>query len=153
MLTVVLFAAAIAAGAHPAAMAIAGLAIVEPRLVVVGIAAWGLYNLLRRKRTADADSEAAFLRALAAELRTGTSLRLALADAALRVPIGLEHAGRLARAGRPMERIAPLVERALVHNGVTTAAALELSAWSGASAASIFEGLAERATEAGELRR
>lgn len=153
MLNVALLAAAIVTGAHPALIGIAALAIVEPRLVIVGAAGWGAYSYLQRRRSAGADTEAAFLRAMAGELRAGTSLRLALAESAVRFPLGLEPAARLARAGMPMDGIAPLLRGQLEHNGVTAAAALELSAWSGARTAAVFEGLADRATEAAELRR
>jgi Flp pilus assembly protein TadB len=153
MLTVVVLAAAIVLGAHPAAIGLAALAVVEPRLVLFGAAIWGVYHLTQRRRGSGADTEAAFLRALAAELRGGTTLRVALADAADRVPLGLERAGRLARAGAPMDRIAPLLSERLAHNGVAAAAAFEMSAWSGARTAAVFEGLAERANEAAELER
>lgn len=153
MLSAALLAAAIATGAHPAVIGIAALAIVEPRLVILGAAAWAVFSFGQRRRTSDADTEAAFLRALAAELRGGTSLRLALSEAAVRFPLGLEPAARLAAAGMPMEGIAPQLRERLVHNGVTAAAALELSSWSGARTATVFEGLADRATEAAEMRR
>lgn len=153
MLTAALLAAAIAAGAHPVVVGVAALAVVEPRLVLVGGVAWSGYGYLRRRRDTGPDTEAAFLRALAAELRAGTSLRLALAESATRFPLGLEPAARLARAGMPMDGIAPLVRERLVHNGISAAAALELSAWSGARTAAVFEGLADRATEAVELRK
>ncbi len=153
MLTILLLAAAVASGVHPAAIGVAFLAAVEPRLVVVAAAGWALHSLRRRRRTAPGDTEAAFLRALAAELRTGTSLRLALAEAADRTSLDLGRAARLARSGMPIDRIAPLVEQRLPVNGVATAAALELSAWSGARTASVFDGLAERAAEAAELHR
>ncbi len=76
MLTVALVATAIAAGAHPVVIALAALAVVEPRLVLAGAAGWALFNLVRRRRTSSADVEATFLRALAAEIRAGSSLRL-----------------------------------------------------------------------------
>ena len=153
MLTVALAAAAIAAGPHPAVIALAALAVVEPRLVLVGAAGWALFSVLRRRRIPSADIEATFLRALAAELRGGSSLRLALADAATRVPLDLDPAVRLARAGMAMDRVADALSKRLAHNAVAAGAAFELSAWSGARTAAVFEGLAERATEAAELQR
>ena len=153
MLTAALLAAAIASGAHPTVVGLAAVALLEPRLVVLGAAVVGVYSVWSRRSSSDADAEAAFLTALASELRGGASLRHALFEAAVRVPVGLEAAGRLARAGMPMDRIAPLLRRGLAHNGVTGAAALELSAWSGARTATLFEGLAERAREAAELSR
>jgi tight adherence protein B len=153
MLTALLLATAIAAGVHPAAVGVAALAVVEPRLVMVIAAGWGLRSYRTRRRGHSSDTEAAFLRALAAELRAGASLRLGLAEASLGAPLGLERASRLARSGMPMDRIAPLLQQRLAFNGVTTAAALELSSSSGARAAAVFDGLADRATEAADLYR
>lgn len=153
MLTAILLAAAIAAGAHPAVIGLAVMVLLEPRLVIAFAAIWVLYTIWGRRSTSVADTEAAFLTALAGELRGGASLRLALAEAVLRVPVGLEPAARLASAGMPMPRIAPLLRDGLEHNGVTAAAALELSASSGARTAAVFESLAERATGTAELER
>ncbi len=153
MLTVALVAAAIAAGAHPVVIAVAAVAVVEPRLVLAGAAGWALFNLVRRRRTPNADVEATFLRALAAEIRAGSSLRLALADAAARVQLDLDPAARLARAGMSMDRVVNELSKHLAHNAVAVGAAFELSDWSGARTAAMFEGLADRATEAAELER
>ena len=153
MLTVALVATAIAAGAHPVVIALVALTVVEPRLVLAGAAAWALFNVVRRRRTSSADIEATFLRALTAELRGGSSLRLALADAATRVPLDLEPAARLAKAGMPMDLVANELSNRLAHNAVAVGAAFELSAWSGARTAAVFEGLADRATEVAELER
>ena len=153
MLTVALVATAIAAGAHPAVVALAALAVVEPRLVLAGAAGWALFNLVRRRRTSSADVEATFLRALAAEIGAGSSLRLALADAATRVQLDLDPAVRLARAGMSMDRVANALSKQLAHNAVAVGAAFELSDWSGARTAAMFEGLTDRATEAAELER
>ena len=153
MLTVALVATAIAAGAHPVVIALAALAVVEPRLVLAGAAGWALFNLVRRRRTSSADVEATFLRALAAEIGAGSSLRLALADAATRVQLDLDPAVRLARAGMSMDRVANALSKQLAHNAVAVGAAFELSDWSGARTAAVFEGLADRATEAAQLER
>ncbi|GMQ86615.1 MAG: hypothetical protein BMS9Abin07_2201 [Acidimicrobiia bacterium] len=153
MLTATLVAAAIAAGAHPAVIALAVVAVVEPRLVLAGAVAWGLFSVVRRRRASGADIEATFLRALAAELRGGSSLRLALGDAATRVPLDLDGAARLATAGMPMDRVASALSERLQHNALAAGAAFELSDWSGARTAAVFEGLADRATEAAELER
>ena len=110
-------------------------------------------RLTKRNQAPGADAEAAFFRAVAAELRAGSSLRIALADVAEASPIRIDAAARLARAGAPMDRVGDAVARRLPHNGVAAAAAIELSAWSGAGVAGVFDGLAERAAEAAELRR
>ncbi len=153
MLTGLLLAGAVAAGAHPIVVGIAAVAVVEPRLLIAGLIGWAIYHAVRRNRGTGAESEAAFLRALTAELKGGASLRVGLADAAADTPLELGHAARMARAGLPMDRIGSVLQRELPHNGVATAAAVELSAWSGARVANVFEGLAERASDAAELRR
>lgn len=153
MLTILLLAAAIGAGAHPAVVAIAALSVVEPRLVVVGLACWGVFSVVRRRRRDDAEAEAAFLRTVGSELRGGATLRVALADATSGSTLGLSTAGRLARAGMPMEKVAGELRQLLPINGAATAAAVELSGWSGARVASVFEALAEQAADTAELRR
>lgn len=153
MLTAVILAAAIATGAHPIVVAIAAVSVIEPRLVVVGLVAWAAHALLQRHRIDDPETEAAFLRAVGAELRGGASLRLALADVADSSPLDLATAGRLARIGMPMDRVAAELRQRLPFNGPAAAAAVELSSWSGARVAPVFEGLAEHAADAAELRR
>jgi Flp pilus assembly protein TadB len=86
-------------------------------------------------------------------MRAGSSLRLALADAATRVQLDLDPAARLAIAGMSMDRVANALSKQLAHNAVAVGAAFELSDWSGARTAAVFEGLADRATEAAQLER
>lgn len=91
---------------------------------------------------------------MAAELRSGASLRSALEEAAHRVPqIELGRPVRLAAAGMPMTEVAETVEAQLPANGRLAAAAFRLSDWSGARVADTFEGLAERAAATAELAR
>jgi tight adherence protein B len=153
VLTALLLAAAFASGAHPAVVVLAAVSVFEPRLVIVGLVGWAAYNLVRRRRRDDAEAEAAFLRAVGSELRGGATLRLALAGATAGSALGLTTAGRLARAGMPMDRVGDELRRLLPVNGSATAAAVELSGWSGARVASVFEALAERAADTAELRR
>lgn len=106
-----------------------------------------------RQRRADAE-EARFLAAVAAELRAGAVLRRALTEAARRAPsLDLAHACRLANAGAPMPRIARELRRALGVNGRRVAAAVELSAITGARAADAFLTLAQRAAHVTVLVR
>ena len=53
MLTAVLLAAGLALGVHPAVVALAALASIEPRLVLVGAAVWGV----RRSRSPPPESD------------------------------------------------------------------------------------------------
>ncbi|MEA3509956.1 MAG: hypothetical protein U9R51_00835 [Actinomycetota bacterium] len=155
MLTAVLLAGGLVAGIPPALIAIAALAAVEPRLVLVGAAIWAIVSAFRQRRTRVVpDDEATLFRAMAAELRSGASLRNALAEAAHRVPqIDLGRPVRLAAAGMSMSEVAGSVERRLAENGRLAAAAFRLSDWSGARVADTFEGLAERAAATAELAR
>lgn len=148
-----ILAVAIAAGAHPAVVALAAASVIEPRLVIAVIIGWAAFSMIRRPQRRDAEGEAAFLRAVDAELRAGATLRVALADAAHASTLGLATAGRLARAGMPMVHVGDELRRCLPVNGAAAAAAVELSGWSGASVASVFETLAERAADTAELRR
>lgn len=155
MLTAVLLAGALALGVPPVMIAIAAVAAIEPRLVLVGAAAWGVVATLRRRATSvTPDDEATLFRAMAAELRSGASLRSALAEAAHRVPqIELDRPVRFAAAGMQMTEIAEAIELQLPENGRLAAAAFRLSDWSGARVADTFDGLAERAAATAELAR
>lgn len=155
MLTAVLLAGALALGVPSLMIAIAAVAAIEPRLVLVGAAVWGVVATLRRRATSiTPDDEATLFRAMAAELRSGASLRSALAEAAHRVPqIQLDRPVRFAAAGMQMAEIAEAIELQLPENGRLTAAAFRLSDWSGARVADTFDGLAERAAATAELTR
>lgn len=155
MLTAVLLAGALAVGVPPVMIAIAAVAAIEPRLVLVGASVWGVVATLRRRATSvTPDDEATLFRAMAAELRSGASLRSALAEAAHRVPqIELDRPVRFAAAGMQMTEIAESIELQLPENGRLAAAAFRLSDWSGARVADTFDGLAERAAATAELAR
>lgn len=155
MLTVVLLAAGLAFGVHPAVVALAALASVEPRLVLVGAAVWGVVAAVRRRRDPiTPDDEATYFRALSAEMRAGASLRGALGEASHRVPtLSLGPAIRYADAGSPMSEVAESVTNRFPENGKLAAAAFRLSDWTGARVADTFEGLADRAAAAAELAR
>lgn len=155
MLTVVLLACGLVVGVHPAALAIAAAAVIEPRIVLVGALVWGVVAAVRRRRVRiTPDAEATYFRALAAELRAGASLRSALGDAAHRVPgLSLGRAVRFAQAGGPMSEIADTIEDRFPENGRLAAAAFRISDWSGARVADTFDGLAERAAGVAELAR
>ncbi len=155
MLTAVLLAGGLALGISPVIIAIAAAAAIEPRLVLAGAAIWGVIAALRRREArVTPDDEATLFRAMAAELRSGASLRTALAEAADRVPqIRLARPVRFAAAGMQMTEIAEAVEAQLPENGRLAAAAFRLSDWSGARVADTFDGLAERAAATAELAR
>lgn len=155
MLIIVLAAVAMVAGVHPLLVAVAVVATVQPGLFLAAAAGWAIYAWSQRRRAlASPDDEATFLRALAAELRSGASLRPALAEAAEAAP-PLDLAGpvRLAVAGIPMDLVAGELERSLPVNGRLAGAAFRLSSWSGARVAAVFDTLASRAADIAELSR
>ena len=155
MLIVVLASLALVAGVRPLGIAAAGLAVVSPVWFLLAVAAWAGYSWTVRSRAANrSDDEAALLRALSAELRSGASLRPALAEASQSVPaLDLAASVRLATAGMPMGSVGAELEGALPENGRLVAAAFRLSSWSGARVAAVFENLASRAAAAADLRR
>jgi len=108
----------------------------------------------RRSERPGPGDEVALLNGLAAELRAGTSLRMALVAGAERAPeLDLGRAVRAAAAGQPMSDVAAELTGALPSSGRFVAAAFRLTATSGGRAASVFEELALRAAETGELSR
>lgn len=155
MLTAVILAAGILLGVHPALIVVGAVAAVEPRIVLVGAAVWAVVVGVRRRQTRTTpDDEATFFRALAAELRSGDSLRGAIGAAANRVPeMPLDRTVRLAAAGLPMAEVASDVEERFPENGALAAAAFRLSDWSGARVADAFDGLADRAAGVADMAR
>ncbi len=102
----------------------------------------------RRRAVPPADDEAVFLAAVRAELRAGASVRHAVVAAAARVPdLPLGPAVRLAQAGLPLGEVGRAVAGALPVNGPHAAAALDMTAATGARAGALFGRLAERAAE------
>ena len=155
MLIAILLAGGLALGVHPAVLALAALAAIEPRLILVGAAIWAVVHALRRRRhRVTPDDEATYFRAVAAELRAGASLRGAVGEAVDRVPaLSLDRAIRYAAAGAPMTEIADIVEVQFPENGRLIGAAFRLSDWSGAQVADTFAGLADRASASADLAR
>jgi len=95
---------------------------------------------MRRRRAGSAVPDlAAEYEAVAAELRRGASLRVAIAG----VYPGSKLAG-LAMSGQPMSWVAAELERRADHGDQLIGAGLQLAATSGASAAPMFVALADR---------
>ena len=110
-------------------------------------------DLSRRRLVRSPIDEARLLGVIAAELRTGATVRSAVAGAALteRDP-RVRTAGWLARAGAPLEEVAAQLCK-LPINGRRLEAALAVVAQTGGRSATIFAGLADRAVREAALRR
>lgn len=155
MLTAVLAGLGLVSGVPLAVVGIVVLALWEPWLVVIGATGWALFVRFRaRADRPSADDEAAFLRAFAAEMSSGASLRSALATAADQFPgLRLELAGRMARSGVGADRIAGVLSSTLPVNGRLAGAAWLLAARSGGPAAAVAQMIAVLSAEHGELAR
>ncbi len=143
MLIASALAAAVMAGVPWPIVALLGLAHVAPWPAIAMFAVAVGLAIRSRPRVAGVADEASWLAAIAAELRSGASLRTALhtvASAAPSVPTaGL---ARLAEAGAPVERMAAEAVVALPSRGRAVAAALSIAGTAGGRVAVVFERLA-----------
>jgi Flp pilus assembly protein TadB len=154
VLIIVLGAMAIVARAPFGLLGVVGLAIKWPVVFLVVAAAWSIAARRVLSRRTGPEEEASFLRALAAELASGTSLRKALPEAASRAPeLDLKSAVRRAAVGLPAEKIGEALGSALRVNGRTTAAAFRLADVTGGRINPMMLTLAGRADEVGRLAR
>jgi len=152
MLVAIVLSVAVAAGAHPTLLLVLGLALVKPGWFLVAVVAWTLYSR-RTKAKGGPRTEVEFLEGMAAELRSGASLRSAISDAAERTDLDLNQVVRMADAGRPMEDVADRLAEQLPVNGAVAGPALRLASSAGSSVAGVFDALALRAAEASEEER
>jgi Flp pilus assembly protein TadB len=153
MLTALMLAVGVVAGAPPLLLLIMATVVFRPWWFLVGVAAWAGYQHLRRLRSRP-DDEAQFLLGLASELRAGASLRSALSEASARVPeLDLKGPVRRAVAGRPMAEVAGSLTAALPVNGRLASAAVTIASATGAGGAGMFTDLALRATRHADLGR
>ncbi len=155
MLSAVMIALALAAGAPLPALGVAVLAMWQPLWLLAAAVVWAGVARKRSRRVRPGPSdEAGFLQGLAAELDAGASLRAAVTAAAARAPaLDLSRACRLADAGLPAEEVGEALQEALPGNGRLAAAAFRLASGTGGRVAALFHTLAARAAEAGRLSR
>lgn len=156
MLTAVVLALAVLAGAHPGAVVIVGVAVLQPALFLTGAAGWAAYHARQRARHRRSMPavEADYLRAVSAEIEAGSSLRRALSGAARQAPdLRFGALVRMAAAGQPMTEVAATLQHVLPLNGRMAAAACRLVSETGARAAGVFAGLAVRAAVTGDVER
>ena len=152
MLTGVML-AAVSLGLVPA---IEGIAVVviytQPIVALPALALAAIRSRRASDRTSQPELVAAFLRSVAAELRAGRSLRVALIDSARLDPrLGLSRIVRVAAAGRPMEQVADEMSTCPGMAGIATA--LRVAAMTGGSAVPVFESLAVDAADEAALVR
>ena len=112
--------------------------------------------IVKSRRTAERASQpemtAALLRSVAAELRAGRSLRVALVDSARLHPrLDLGRVVRVAAAGRSMEQVAD--EIAACRGMAAIATAVRVAAMTGGSAVPVFMSLAADADDEAALAR
>jgi len=124
-------------------------------LIIAALLVFGadLVPLIATRRRAAPVDEVRFFATIAADLRAGSSIRSALADAAAgQDDPALVVVGRKAVTGEPLDEVgASLAE--LPINGPRAAAAVRVVALAGGRAADVFSRLADRAAEEAHLRR
>jgi Flp pilus assembly protein TadB len=156
VLIALLLAAGLVVGVPWLVVAAGAVAVIQPVMGMVGVGAGVAIALHRRfrDRRSRPGGETTFFNAMAAELRAGASLRVALGAAAARAPdLGLATVGRRAAAGQPAPAVAAELAHALPRNGRLAGAAFSLAAETGARAADVFETLAQRSANVDELDR
>ena len=124
----------------------------HPLVAAPALAIAALRSRSRTDRVSRSELVAAFLRSVAAELRAGRSLRVALVDSAhLDSRLGLDRVVRVAAAGRPMEQVAD--EMAACREMSAIATAVRVAAMTGGSAVPVFVSLAADSADEGALAR
>jgi tight adherence protein B len=152
MLTALVFGLGLAAGVPPLRLVLLWAAWSQPVPLGMAVALITTLSWWRRRSQLVEPEEAIFLRTLAAELRAGQSLRLALLETARRSALDLREVVRTAATGRPLAEVgAALASR--LEGGETISLALRVAAGTGGRASDIFDRLAVLATEEVGLRR
>lgn len=149
MVTGAVLALAVVVGTPLPIVALLGLGVVLPELGVLLLALATMPALLRRRREQPgAETEAAYHAAVAAELRSGASLRAALAHAAARTP-ALVPGGvaRRLRSGQPLGRLVAELAAPFTSTGRLLGPAVMVAAEAGGRAAAVFDRLAWRAAD------
>ena len=146
-------AAGLVIGVPLPALAALGIAVWQPVWALGGVLVWMALNVRRQGQKAE-ESEAAYLSAIAGDLRAGSSLRFALSAAARQGDgLHLGRAARLAEAGQPLGGVADELEVALPRLGGLAASAVRTAGITGGKVADVFDGLALLATDELDLIR
>lgn len=150
MLIAIGVAAGLAGGVPVVVLAALAIGIGAPK-IAAPLALAGIVHGLRSQRGTASD-ETVFLQAVAAELRSGAGLRVALAEAAGRVPgMRLDAVARAAWAGHPISEVAGALGARLPRFGHLASAAIRVGAHTGGRLADTFDGLALIAADDVEL--
>jgi len=149
VVTALLLAAAVGAGTPLALVAIVAVAVIRPWVFLGLCTLWAVVSRLRRSRKTTTD-EAAVLRAVAAELRAGATVRAALAGAA-HVHPELISVGRLAAAGVAFAELGSPLCEALPETGRRLAAALTFGSSAGGSVVAAVDRLVHAVVETAQL--
>ncbi len=138
----------------PVLGAITGVVLAPPLLVAPVLGLTAAHAIRAASDNPHDDAEGAFLRAIAAELQGGATLRVALAAATERAPeLALDEWARRVVAGRPLAALADQLRHHLPATGRRTAAALVLASTFGGASVAVFQGLGQQAADAAALRR
>lgn len=153
MLMAVLLAAGMVSGAPVAGLVLAAVAATHPVPFLVAAGAWAVVARVRSPGGPE-DDESFFLLDLGGRLRSGASLRLALASASVEHPsLGLSRAGRLAAAGAPMPDVCGELADRLPVNGRQLGAAIEMATRSGGRLVPVVARLIESSQQRAEMKR
>jgi tight adherence protein B len=145
-------AAGLVIGAPLPALAVLGLAAWQPVLTLGTLVVWAV--VARGKAPSYEGHEAAYLQAIAGQLRAGSTLRHAICTAAPDSGfLPLRPAMRLAAAGQPLDRVADELTAAMPRLGSLTASSVRTVGVTGGRAADVFDSLALLAREEMELVR
>jgi Flp pilus assembly protein TadB len=123
----------------------------NPAFACLPVVAGCVGAILQKRRAPAGGLVAAFHRTVAAELRAGRSLRLALAGACRSIPeLNLVLVARLAEAGRPLEEVAARL--ALDQRLLPASTAVRVAGMTGGSVAVVFDALTAEAVDDEALR-
>lgn len=153
-MTAVMLGAAVVARVPWPVVAVIGMATVDPLPAALLLVAFGSVAAVQRRTGSARPDEAAFHAAVAAELRSGSSLRMALVEAGRRVPnLMTDGVVRGLRQGTPLDDLAETIAAALSSTGRLFAPGVVVAASAGGRAAVVFDRLAMRAADARALAR
>ncbi len=126
-------------------------AVVDVRLVAM--AAIVAVSLALRRGRPVAGDEVAFLSGLAAQLRAGNSIRLAIVEVGSASSLGLEGAVRLASAGRSIDDVVTRLRPRLPISGTAVGMALSAGSLSGGRLATALDAIVQLVFDEAELKR